>query len=88
MARILPLGAEVTLTAGASNASTFGSATVVRILNDSGSAVLITRRDSNAQVLGSFTIADGGSELVEKNPTDDLFGTGGNVKVAKVGYTG
>ena len=88
MTNILPAGVEAPLAAGAGNASTVDNATVVRILNDSGSTVIVTRRDTDdATIFGSFSMLNNTSEMVEKRPSEKLFVDGGNVKVAKVGYT-
>lgn len=85
--RILPLAEKVSLTAGASNATTVSNATVVRVLATSGTAVVV-RIDSNDDVIGSFTLLANTSELVEKYPDDKLYVTGSNVEVSKVGFTG
>ena len=87
MSRLLVKGAETALTAGAGNATTCGTATVVRILNVSGSTVVVTVRDSTGQIIGSFSMINNTSEIVEKNPTDEIFGTGGALKFTKLGYT-
>ena len=85
--RILPLAEKVSLTAGSSNATTVSNATVVRILATSGN-VVVFRTDSSNAIIGSFTLLNNSSELVEKNPTDKIYVTGANVEVAKVGFTG
>ena len=85
--RILPLAEKASLTAGSGNATTVSNATVVRILATSGNAVVV-RTDSSNVVIGSFTLLNNSSELVEKNPTDKIYVTGANVEVAKVGFTG
>ena len=41
MARLLVLGDEITVAAGAGNSTTVGNATVVRVLNASGSTVQV-----------------------------------------------
>ena len=85
--RILPLAEKASLTAGSSNATTVSNATVVRILATSGN-VVVFRTDSSNTIIGSFTLLNNTSELVEKNPTDKIYVTGANVEVAKVGFTG
>ena len=85
--RILPLAEKASLTAGSSNATTVSNATVVRILTTSGN-VVVFRTDSSNAIIGSFTLLNNTSELVEKNPTDKIYVTGANVEVAKVGFTG
>ena len=85
--RILPLAEKASLTAGSGNATTVSNATVVRILATSGN-VVVFRTDSSNAIIGSFTLLNNTSELVEKNPTDKIYVTGANVEVAKVGFTG
>ena len=85
--RILPLAEKATLTAGSNNATTVSNATVVRVLATLGNAVVF-RTDSSNVIIGSFTLLNNTSELVEKNPTDKLYVTGSNIEVAKVGFTG
>ena len=85
--RILPLAEKATLTAGSNNATTVSNATVVRVLATLGNAVVF-RTDSSNVIIGSFTLLNNTSELVEKNPTDKLYVTGSGVEVAKVGFTG
>jgi len=86
MARVLPLAAKAALSAGSSNKTTVGNATVVRIVATAG-AVVVFRLDSSDNVIGSFTQLNNSVELVEKNPTDQIYVTGAAVEVAKVGYT-
>jgi hypothetical protein len=47
----------------------------------------VTVRDSTGQIIGSFSMINNTSEIVEKNPTDEIFGTGGALKFTKLGYT-
>ena len=86
MARVLPLAAKAALSAGSSNATTVGNATVVRVVATAG-AVVVFRTDSDDAVIGSFTQLNNSVELVEKNATDKIYVTGAAVEVAKVGYT-
>ena len=88
MARLLVLGDEITVAAGAGNSTTVDSATVVRVLNASGGAVQIIVQDSSFTGIGSFTMLNGTSELVEKKASDLIHSTGGLVRLAKVGFTG
>ena len=83
----MPLAEKASLTAGSSNATTVSNATVVRILTTSGN-VVVFRTDSSNAIIGSFTLLNNTSELVEKNSTDKIYVTGANVEVAKVGFTG
>ena len=87
MSRLLVKGAETNLTAGAGNATTCESATLVRIYNNSGAIVVVTVRDSGGQIIGSFSMNTGTTEIVEKNSTDEIYGAGGALKFTKLGYT-
>ena len=87
MARLLVLGDEITVAAGAGNSTTVDNATVVRVLNASGSTVQIIVQDSSFTGIGSFTMLNNTSELVEKKASDLIHSTGGLVRLAKVGFT-
>jgi len=84
--RILPVGAEATLAAGSSNATTVGGATVVRVLATAGS-VVVFRTDENDVAIGSFTMMNNTAEMVEKYHSDKIYVTGAAVKIASVGNT-
>ena len=87
MSRLLVKGAETALTAGSGNKTNCGTATLVRIYNNSGAVVLVTVQDSSGGAIGSFSMNTGTTEILEKNPTDEIFGTGGALKFTKLGYT-
>lgn len=74
---------EVTLS---STPTTIDDARVVRVYNDSGSDVLVTRRDDANTVLGSCTLASGSIQFVEK-VDDDTLESSANVKATSVAYT-
>jgi hypothetical protein len=88
MARTLILAAETPLAAGIGNSTSVGNATVVRVLNDSGSTVVLHVQDSSFSGIGSITMLNNTSELIEKKASDIIYGIGGALKVAKVGFTG
>jgi len=73
---------EATLSA----ADTVGLASCVRVYNNSGSEVLITRRDSSNNVLGSCTLANNEVSFLQKLSTDTLE-AGANVLVTSVAFT-
>lgn len=66
-------------------ATDVGLATVVRILN-TGSAALVTRKDSDANTIGTVTLAAGEVAYLEKEPTDTLEG-GVAFKVVKIAFS-
>lgn len=79
--RIRLLASETTLT----SATNVGSATFVRILN-TGSAAVVTRKDSSGTTLGTVTLAANEVAYLEKDPTDTLEG-GAAFKAVKIAYS-
>ena len=73
----------------AANASTFGNATVVRIINNSGTARLVTVIDKvgGSTTIGTFTMPGNTVEFVEKQPTEAIFAEANTVLGSAVGYT-
>ena len=80
------LAAETTL----NSATNVGNATVVRVYNGHSSAVVISRTDSSDGAIGSLTVKNGETVVLEKEPTDKLSSSPGSagpdVKVVKVAY--
>lgn len=74
---------ESTLT---STPDSVSEARVVRVYNDSGSDVLVTRRDDANTVLGSCTLANGSIQFMEK-AWEDTLESSANVKVTSVAFT-
>jgi len=88
MPRLLVLGNEITVAAGIANSTTVDNATVVRVVNASGAAAQIILQDSSFAGIGSFTMLNNTTELVEKKGSDYIHSTGGLVRLVKVGFTG
>lgn len=61
-------GSEIAL----SSANTLASATLVRVYNNAGQEVLLTRKDSGGTTLGTCTLANNFVEYFIKSPTDTL----------------
>ena len=90
MTRILVKGTQANVQNTGGAASSFSEATVVRLVNTTSDARLVTVAENNggSATIGTFTILGSTSELLEKNPTDVVFvDSGTNVKGAKVGFT-
>ena len=90
MSRILVKGTQINVPNTVGAASSFSEATVVRLVNTTTDARLVTVAEDNTgtTTIGTFTILGSTSELLEKNPTDVVFvDSGTNVKGAKVGFT-
>lgn len=84
--RIRLLGSEVALSTTSGN--TFGNATLVRLVNPTGSGVVVTLNESNDSTpVGTFTIAAGQTEFLEKDPEQKIRAASASVLGVKVGYT-
>ena len=67
------------------SATNVSNATVVRLVNNSGSIDVVTRKTSGGTTIGSFTMTANSVEYVEKDPSDTLEG-GATILAAKVAY--
>ena len=82
-------GAQAACGTDAAGSSTFGSATAVRLVNNGGTARLVTVIDSvgGSTTIGSFTMPGNTVEIVEKKSTEAIFVADATVLGAPVGYT-
>lgn len=87
MYRLKVKGNEANLAAGIGNSTTVGSATLVRVVNASGGSVVVVIRNSAYSGIGSITMLNNTSEVIEKTGSDLIHVLGGTVQVAKVGFT-
>ena len=55
------------------NGSNFGSSTVVRLHNSGTTARLVSVETSANSLIGTFTLAGGKTEFVEKDASDEIF---------------
>lgn len=87
--RIKILGAESALPTTTGAATSFTSATVVRLVNTATSAdYLVTVVETQGgSVVGSFTVMRSQSELLEKQPSHCVYAANVAVLGAKVGFT-
>ena len=77
-------GAQAAAPASGS-ATSLGNATMVRCYNSGSTARLITVTNADeAAVLGTFTLAGGAVEYVDKNITDEIFAAHADIKLASV----
>ena len=88
-ARIKILGAEAALPTTTGTATSFSSATVVRLVNTSTGAdyVVTVVETQSGSVIGSFTLMRSQSELLEKLPSHCVYAANAAVLGAKVGFT-
>lgn len=88
-ARIKILGQESALPTTTGAATSFSSATVVRLVNTATAAdYLVTVVETQSgTVVGSFTLMRTQSELLEKLPSHCIYAANAAVLGAKVGFT-
>ena len=89
MTRLLVKGTQAACPTGTGTASTFGNATVVRLVNTaSGADHLVTVVEAqNGAVVGTFTLMRSTSEVIEKQASHAIFAANAAVLGAQVGYT-
>jgi|TARA_B100000902_G_scaffold380422_1_gene415832 hypothetical protein len=82
-------GTQAACGTDAAGASTFGSATVVRLCNNSGTARLVSVIDSvgGSTTVGTFTMPGNTVEFVEKKSTEAIFAADATVVGSAAGYT-
>ena len=89
--RLLLKGDQIQMPTTDATASTFGNATLVRIINiHASSAVMVTLVEApgaSATVVGSFQILAQTEVYLEKKPTEGIFAANGNVKGVAAGLT-
>lgn len=87
MSRTLLLGDEIVIPTVGSSATTFSDATVVRIVNVSGSSATVgVSTQVGAATTFFMTIPTGTVENLQKKPTDVVYASG-TLRGAKVGFT-
>ena len=88
MSRLLLKGEEAALGTNTAGANIFSNARLVRVVNTTGNAHLVTLVASvGGSTLGSFTLPGGGVFELEKEPLKGIFAANAGVKAAAIGYT-
>ena len=86
--RTLVTGQSAACGTDAAGASTFGNATVVRLVNNSSTARLVTVATAvGGTTVGSFIMPGNTVEFVEKKSTEAIFAADTSVLGSPVGYT-
>ena len=85
MNRTLLIGDESTLPTASNSASTFDSATVVRVVNTTATAETLTMINDDTESV-SITIMPNSVEFIEKKPTYTIW-CSASLRGAKVGFT-
>ena len=85
--RTLIKSAEAACGTDAAGASTFGSATVVRLVNTTSTARVVTVAAAvGGATVGTFTLLGNTVEFVDKKPTEAIFAAHASVLGTSVGY--
>jgi len=88
MNRSLILAAEIALPTTTGAATSFSSATVVRLVNTDTSAHIVTVVETQGgSGIGSFTMPGGTVEQLVKNSSYCVYADSATVKGTKVGFT-
>tara|TARA_B100001996_G_scaffold362866_1_gene330702 strand:- start:89 stop:352 length:264 start_codon:yes stop_codon:yes gene_type:complete len=82
------LGTEAACGTSTTNGSNFGTGTAVRVHNSGTTARLVSVETSANSLIGTFTLAGGATEIISKNPTDEVFAAHAEVLAVKVGIIG
>lgn len=89
MTRTLLLADEISVPGDAGTATSFTSATVVRLVNNNTNAAVVSVVETQSGTpIGTFTLPGNAVEFLEKQSSYCVFAVGGTVLGAKVGFTG
>ena len=87
MTRTLVTDSEAACGVDAANASTFGSATVGRLVNTTSTARVVTVATAvGGTTVGTFTLLGNTVEFVDKKSTQAIFAAHASVLGTSVGY--
>ena len=90
MARLLIKGTQAACPTGTGTASTFGSATLVRLVNTAAGAdhLVTVVEAANGAVVGTFTLMRSTSEVIEKQSSHAIFAADAADAAAAAGFIG
>ena len=71
--KIKVLGSEAACGTSSGNGSNFSSSTHVRVVNSGITNRLVSIETSEAALIGTFTLGGGASEIIVKDPSDEVF---------------
>jgi len=64
--------------------SNVNNATHVRVYNSGGTIRLVTVQEADNTLIGTFNLAAGAVEYVDKNITDEIFAAHGDIQLTNV----
>jgi hypothetical protein len=86
MASFRPITQEVAAPTTSGTAITVNDADIVRVVNTTTSAHLVTILDSNDVVTGSMTLTAGETVFIKKREGDKLFAANAGVRFTRTTY--
>jgi len=78
------VGTEAAAPTSTGAGTNLGNATMIRCYNSGGTARLITVQLADNTAIGTFTLAAGAVEYVDKNITDEIFAAHADIKISSV----
>ena len=88
MSRLLLKGEEAALGTNTAGAKIFSNARLVRVVNTTSNAHLVTLTETvGGSTIGTFTLPGGDVVELEKEPLNGVFAANAGVKAAAIGYT-
>ena len=85
--KIKVLGSEAACGTSTTNGSNFGSSTVVRLCNSGATDRLVSVETSANSLIGTFTLKANSVEIVQKDPSDEIFAAHASVLGVGVAIT-
>lgn len=86
MASYRPITTEIAAPTSSENAVTVSDADIVRVVNTTTSAHILTVLDENDGVIGSMTLVGGQTEFIKKRETDKLYAANAGVRLTRTTY--
>ena len=81
--KVKVLGSEAACGTSSTNGSNFSTSTHVRVVNSGSTVRLVSIETSAAALIGTFSLGGGATEIIVKDPTDEVFAA--NAEVLGVG---
>ena len=78
--KIKVLGSEAACGTSSTNGSNFNTSTHVRVVNSGSTVRLVSIETSAAALIGTFSLGAGATEIIVKDPTDEVFAAHAEVR--------
>ena len=81
-------GSQSAAPTGSGTATNMSKATCVRVFNSGSTVRLVTLEESGGTDIGTFSVAGGATEYLEKEPTDQIFAANAEILLTAVALKG